>query len=60
MEEAKRALNEFMESIGERNDEEVELQKSVDELKRELKGVEAEIATLDALIKAIDAKVGFP
>uniref|UniRef100_A0A914I5F6 Structural maintenance of chromosomes protein 4 n=1 Tax=Globodera rostochiensis TaxID=31243 RepID=A0A914I5F6_GLORO len=57
VEAARAILTEFIESISERNEEEMALQKKVDELKRALKGIENEVATLGAKLKAGDAKL---
>uniref|UniRef100_A0A183C6U5 Structural maintenance of chromosomes protein n=1 Tax=Globodera pallida TaxID=36090 RepID=A0A183C6U5_GLOPA len=50
-------LDEINGKMNERNEEEMALQKKVDELKRSLKGIENEVATLGAKLKAGDAKL---
>ncbi|KAL3101394.1 hypothetical protein niasHT_021512 [Heterodera trifolii] len=51
------ALTEFIDSISGRNEEEMTLQKKVDELKRELKGIDNELAVLGAKLKAGETKL---
>lgn len=46
-----------MQSIGEKNEEEVGLQTRVEELKREVKGMDSDISGLDAKLKSIESKV---
>jgi chromosome segregation ATPase len=57
LEAAKQALNEFVQSIGERNNEEIELQKQVEELRRELKQMDTQLANIEAKSKSYSSKV---
>lgn len=56
---AKQKLNEFISSVSDNNEREVELQRQVSQLQHEVKRLTGELATLEAKLKALSSKVFF-
>ena len=54
---AKQKLNEFISSVSESNEREVDLQRQVSHCQREVKRLAGELGTLEAKLKILSSKV---